>query len=169
MKFSKRWLWMVLSGVNLLVILVMQIVSTDLAPYNIIQFELAGNVRNAQMLVGFWRQNEALNSVFFLIGFDYLFLVTYGLFLWLGCKALASAYDGMIRNALTIVASAQSLAAGLDAIENVALYQMASGSLSARWPNLSYYCAVPKFLFVAAGVIAMLFGAVRWMLQSVKG
>lgn len=159
---------MVLAGVNVLVILIMQTISRDLAPYTIIQFEFAGTVENAQMMIEFWRQNHALNSVFFLIGFDYLFMVTYGLLLWLGCKALASAYDGWLRNALVIVAAAQLVAAGLDAIENLALYQMASDSLSPIWPNLSYYCAVPKFLFVAAGVMVILFGTVRWMLRSMK-
>ncbi|MEE9463947.1 MAG: hypothetical protein V3W14_00045 [Candidatus Neomarinimicrobiota bacterium] len=44
-------------------------------------------------------------------------------------------------------------AAVLDAMENYALIQVLLGSDGAHWPVMAKWCAIPKFLFVAGGLI----------------
>src|SRR5690242_13788491 len=81
---EKYWL-LILAVLNVIVIAVMQSFSADLKPYTIIGFEFALTPENAQLMVSTWRDNGVLDSVYFVTGFDYLFMVTYSAFLWLAC------------------------------------------------------------------------------------
>ena len=52
-----------------------------------------------------------------------------------------------------ILAWAQLGAALLDAVENYALIQVLFGSRQELWPVVARWCAIPKFLIVAAGLV----------------
>ena len=59
-----------------------------------------------------------------------------------------------------LLAWAQFGAALLDAVENYALIQVLLGSQQALWPAVARWCAIPKFLIVAAGLVYIGVGAV---------
>ena len=167
-KFSSvRWL-AGLAVANLVIIVVMQVVGRHLHPYNIVQFEFAGSVQESLRLVHGWKERGALDAVFFLIGFDYLFMVAYSTFLWLACEKAAQQFSGGVRRMASVTALLQFAAAGLDGIENVALFQMASESQVALWPILSFTCAAPKFLIVLFGLGVGASGLIGWFVSMAK-
>jgi hypothetical protein len=142
-----------LGGVNVLVIVVMQMVGQDLKPGGIVPFEFAGTSGNAQRMVAAWQQQGVMPQLFFLIGFDYLFMITYASFLWVACQQSASRVTGGTAKFFLFVGWLQPAAAALDAIENFSLYQSAIGAPGELWPQLAFACAAPKFLFVLAALL----------------
>lgn len=145
-----------LATLNILVITVMQSFASSLQPFSIVGFEFAWSPEQAHLMVNTWRENGVLDSVHFLIGFDYLFMITYSAFLWFACLHLAHGLTGKIANTMIILVWAQPLAALLDAVENLALYQIISGSWRPLWPTLAAVCAAPKFVIALSGVLACL-------------
>ena len=59
-----------------------------------------------------------------------------------------------------LLAWAQFGAGLLDAVENYGLIQVLLGSQQAFWPVLARWCAIPKFLIVAAGLVYVGVGAI---------
>ena len=135
---------------------------TDLAPLGIVSFELAGSLTAAQSILESWgpagRVYAGLN-----LGLDYLFLVAYTSSIGLGCVLLA---QGLSRRSRflsmvgVILAWRMIVAALLDAVENYALVRVLLGSRQELWPVVAKWCAVPKFLIVAAGLLFLLVGSI---------
>lgn len=163
---SKNQLLLALAILNILVIAIMQSFAPALKPFSIIGFEFAGTPEQAQLMVNTWKQNGVLHSVYFLIGFDYLFMITYASFLWLVCIRAAIGMSGKWAKVITILAWLQPVAGLLDAIENLSLYQMVTGSLKPLWPTLSVICAAPKFAIALTGLAVLLVSSfiqiMRW-------
>jgi hypothetical protein len=155
-----------LAILNVVVIAVMQSFGESLLPYTIVAFEFASTPERAHQMVNVWQQNGVLDAVYFLIGFDYLFMLTYSTFLWLACMQLAKYTQGKITVALAGVAWMQPLAAILDAIENLALFQIIEGSHKTHWPLLAAWCAGPKFAMAGVGLLAIAIGGIRVWLRK---
>jgi hypothetical protein len=140
---------------NVLLIVVMLMIERDLAPYTIVDFELAGTMENAQRMLNTWQKAGSMDSLFFLLGFDYLFMLVYSFSLWFVCLQTADTWQRLTKF-MIVLAWLQPVAGVLDAIENTALYQLASGSTSVHWPGLALWCAVPKFV-IALSALALWF------------
>ena len=128
---------------------------TEAAPAGIVSFELAGELSLAQRMVESWgdtgRVYAGLN-----LGIDYLFLVAYAVAIGLGCVLVASSLGQRIRFLSVVgvlLAWAQFGAGLLDALENYALIRVLLGSQREVWPVMARWCAVPKFLIVALGLV----------------
>lgn len=143
-----------LALINVLVIVTMQYVGQALKPGGIIPFEFAWTAANAQQMISDWEQQGVMSQLYFLIGFDYLFMLTYSAFLAVACLQAAQGSSIMGQQFFRILAGLQPVAALLDAVENVALYQIAGGSASEVWPRLSFVCAAPKFLIALTALLA---------------
>jgi hypothetical protein len=130
--------------------------NTKVAPLGIISFELAGDLSLAQSMVESWgptgRVYAGLN-----LGLDYLFMVAYSSCISLGCVLVARSFSPRVG---LLLAWAQFGAALLDAVENYALIQVLLGSQQALWPAVARWCAIPKFLIVATGLVYIGVGAV---------
>lgn len=150
-----------LAGLNLGIIWVMIGISQILHPHSIIDFELAGNLSEAQVMLETWQKNNAMNSLFFLLGFDYFFMVTYSVALWFAVLHVATKFSGKFQMFLILLAWAQPLAGLLDAIENGALYHLASGSSDSSLPVIAKYAAIPKFVIALTGVAFWIGGAFK--------
>jgi hypothetical protein len=155
---NKTMILTLLAILNAIVILVMQSFTSSLEPYSIIGFEFAGSPEKAHLMVNTWIENGVLDAVYFLTGFDYLFMITYGTFLWLSCMVGSSRLTGKLSQAFMALAWLQPVAVLLDAIENAALYQIISGSWKPLWPTLAAGCAAPKFILVLLAMFACLTG-----------
>lgn len=141
--------------------------TTAAAPAGIVSFEVAGDLSDAQRMLESWgpigRIYAGLN-----LGLDYLFLVVYASAIGVGCVLVSRRLSGW-RNVLgtvgIVLAWGQVAAGLLDGIENYALIQVLLGTDQGVWPVVARWCAVPKFLIVAAGlaylVIGGLIGVVR--------
>ena len=149
----------ILAIVNVIVIAVMQSFGSALKPYSIIGFEFAGTPEKAHVMVEAWQTNGVLDFVFFLTGFDYLFMITYSSFLWLACLSVAEGLPSRLSGFFIVLAWLQPVAALLDAVENLALYKILSGSVKSLWPMLSVACATPKFTIALIAVVACSIGA----------
>jgi hypothetical protein len=130
--------------------------NTEVAPLGIVSFELAGELSLAQSMVESWgptgRVYAGLN-----LGLDYLFMVAYSSAIALGCVLVARSLSPRVG---VLLAWAQFGAALLDAVENYALIQVLLGSQQALWPAVARWCAIPKFLIVAAGLAYIAVGAI---------
>ena len=125
------------------------------APLGIVSFELAGDLDTARGMLASWQEPGRLRAALSL-GLDFVFLVAYSISIALGCVVVArrlaasSAFGAALGPPL---AYAQFGAAGLDALENLALIRLLLGSEQALWAPLAFACAVPKFAIVAAGLL----------------
>src|SRR5688572_27876482 len=108
-----RSLLFLLAALNVAVIAVMQSFASELKPHTIIGFEFAFNPENAQQMVRTWRQNGVLDSVYFVTGFDYLFMVTYSAFLCLACLKVGNGMSPRMAKVFSILAALQPIAAVL--------------------------------------------------------
>ena len=135
---------------------------TETAPAGIVSFEFAGELSEAQGMVESWGQKGQVYAGLNL-GLDYLFLVVYASAIGLGCVLMSRRLSGRVEfmGILGIVLAWGQLAAALlDGLENYALIQVLLGSEQRLWPVVARWCAVPKFLTVAAGLLYILIGTV---------
>jgi hypothetical protein len=144
---------------------------TAAAPLGIVSFEFAGTLPAAQTMVESWgatgRVHAGLN-----LGLDYLFIVAYASTIGLGCVLVARSLAGRFGVVYPVGAALAwaLLAAGLlDALENYALIRVLLGSPSAAWPAVAQWCAIPKFLIVAAGLAYVLVGTVVALASRGRG
>ncbi len=130
--------------------------NTEVAPLGIISFELAGELSLARSMVESWGETGRVYAGLNL-GLDYLFMAAYSSAIALGCVLAARSLSPRVG---LLLAWAQFGAALLDAVENYALIQVLLGSQQASWPVVARWCAIPKFLIVAAGLAYVGVGAV---------
>jgi hypothetical protein len=152
-----------------------QPLQTAAAPQGIISFELAGDLASTKRILAEWGQTEKIWAGLSL-GLDYLFLCCYPLTLALAIFFTSTrlvmnwpkiAFFGRI------IAYAQFVALGLDALENFALIQLLLGSQRPLWPSLAQSCAVAKFAFVIIGLMFILGGQgfavwARWSGRKIR-
>jgi hypothetical protein len=127
---------------------------TEAAPAGIISYEFAGDVTTASAIIQSW---DATAQIFagFNLGLDYLYLVLYATTIAMAILWLS---DGLTKSRLIAVVAlalawGQWLAAGLDAIENLALLVMLVEQPAEPWPQIAWWGAVIKFSLVIAGLI----------------
>ena len=136
--------------------------TTKVAPYGIISFELAGNVTRANQILASWDHNAQLHAAFSL-GFDYVFLLAYSTTIGLACVWTARILhdrDWPLEKMGIPLAWGQWLAAVLDAIENIALLVMLFGNVTNPLPQIAFWCAAVKFILVFLGIVYAIFGLV---------
>ena len=158
--------FIVLLAVTLVVMISLQALGAPLqtgeAPLGIVSFELAGSLPVAQSMLESWGPSGRVYAGVNL-GLDYLFLVAYAGSIGLGCVLLAQGLARQMRFlslAGVVLAWAMIAAALLDAVENYALIRVLLGSQQELWPVLARWCAIPKFLIVAAGLLFLILGSI---------
>jgi hypothetical protein len=142
---------------------------TDVAPYGIVSFELAGTLPLAQKIVESWGEMGRIFAGLNL-GLDFLFIVVYSNCIGLGCVIVArnlSRHTWFLAVAGIVLAWALWLAALLDCIENFALINILLGSQQAAFALIARWCAIPKFLIVGIGIAYVIFGAIpQWLKKN---
>lgn len=133
---------------------------TEYAPLGIVSFEFAKTPLQAQQILESWGRTGEMYAALNL-GLDYLFLVLYSSSLALACALIAGTptHRTLFYGAGVLLSWAQFGAAGLDALENVALIKVLLGSRHSVWPELAWRCALLKFIIVFAGLVYIVGGA----------
>lgn len=134
---------------------------TQAAPMGIVSFELAGERAAAQRIVQSWGETGRVYAALSL-GLDYAFIAAYSLAIALGGLLVVrrlALRAGCWAVAGVALGWAQFGAALLDAVENWALVNILLGAPQAAWPVIARWCAVPKFLIIAAGLAYVGVGA----------
>jgi hypothetical protein len=165
---QRRWIFLSLLAVTLaawgVLALLNQSLETDQAPLGIVSLQLAGDVPTSSSVIGSWNETARLYASFSL-GFDFLFPPLYAVTLAFACLATVArlrqrhpraAHLGML------FAWGSILAAMLDLCENVASFiQLVEGPRN-PWPQIGWWCSVPKFLLIAAAIVYVLAGMTLW-------
>jgi len=138
---------------------------TAAAPSGILSFEFAGNVNRAKEIVRSWEGAPALFAGFSL-GLDYLFMVAYSTTLALACLwacRMVEARGWPFARLGVLLAWGQWLAAGLDALENIALVILVLVGIAAPWPQVAWAAAALKFALILAGLLYSVLGVAAWL------
>ncbi len=135
---------------------------TAVAPSGIVAFEFAGTLQKADAIVASWgQQGQAFAGLN--LGLDCLFLFSYALCIGLGCVLISNALSSRSRilSSLGLILAWAQLGAGLlDSLENYALIRVLLGSERAYWPAIARWCAFPKFVIVAVGILYIVLAAI---------
>ena len=166
-QISPEWrkkLFCVTFAASLIIIIIFGVIgaplNTPAAPSGVVSYELAGSVAQAQAMLDSWDQTARLYAAFGL-GFDYLFMLVYSSAIGLGCIMAA----GVLRKRGWPLAQMGGplawslwLAAGLDAVENVALTVILLVAAASPWPELARWCATIKFILIFLGLVYAFLG-----------
>ncbi len=163
----RRLMWIFIGLALLMTFLstnVNQPLRTAAAPQGILSYEFAGNLPAAQAIVNSWDAPAKLRAAFGL-GIDFLYPVVYGLAISLAVVAASGAFTGRLAQLGDWLAWGVWLAAALDYVENVALWQLLQGSGNALLPQIAWWCAAFKFLLLGLAILYALWGGIRATLR----
>ena len=141
---------------------------TEAAPSGIVSFEFAGNLTNARRIIASWGP-EGTVSAGLSLGLDFLFLFSYAGAIGLGCVLAARGLSQGMKTFSLLgapLAWGQLGAALLDVFENIGLIQVLLGAENELWPSLAFWCAIPKFLIVAAGLLYLVVSVFLLMIRK---
>lgn len=166
----RRALW-ILGVVTLglfAVLLVLDGRMQDAGHHGIVAFEVAFTSGKAQEIVVAWG-SKGHDAARLSLWIDFLYLIAYGLFLWLAVRALGDAFrdrgmDGWARPAAAI-SVLPLIGAGADALEDVFLLLVLGGHASSIGPPLAGGFATLKFLCLAIAIVYLLAGLVALALS----
>jgi hypothetical protein len=153
---------------------------TPVAPNGIVSFELAGNAQTARAITDSWKQMSLLLSsvagqpnpdivnlpyilAAFGLGIDYLFMPLYSFALGFGTLLAAGRHVGWFRSLGAVAGYGAFAAAGFDALENYALFQILLNKIYSPYPEVAYYCAAIKFVLLIFGLLYVL---AAWLLPK---
>ncbi|MBN1148443.1 MAG: hypothetical protein JXA78_14380 [Anaerolineales bacterium] len=169
----KAYFWSLLAA-TLVVMAVLNAVSAPLvtpaAPYGIVSYELAGDAAAARAILDSWDADARLRAAFGL-GFDYLFMLAYCVTIALACVWAA---DTLRQRGWPLaswgapLAWGQWLAAGLDALENLALACILFGAPALPWPEIARWSAVFKFALIFLGLVYAFYALTVSLLRRVS-
>jgi hypothetical protein len=158
-------------GLSLLLLLGMTALDrrlrTPAAPSGIISFELAGTWTAAARILASWDSTARIQAGISL-GLDFSFLAAYAFTLAGAARKVAvplGAMYGWLGATGRLLAGCAWLAAGLDAVENLALIQLLIGPGAAWQPALAAGCAWPKFALTACVLVYIFSGGTVLGLQ----
>lgn len=131
----------------------------------IVEFELAGSVRNAQAIINAWNETDRIRAGFSL-GIDYLYMPIYSTTIALACVLAAGVLKSQAwRSIGVLLAWGLWTAAIFDATENVALFTELLGNNVAPWPSIAQICATIKFGLILAGLLYAAIGLVMRLVR----
>jgi hypothetical protein len=140
----------------------------DAGSHGIVAFEVAFTSGKAQEIIVAWG-SKGHDAAKLSLWIDFLYLISYGLFLWLAVRALGDAFrnrgmDGWARPAAAI-SVLPLIGAGADAIEDVFLLLVLGGHAGSIGPPLAGSFATLKFACLAVVVVYLLAGLVALALS----
>ena len=171
---TRKAVFLVLLVLTIIVMVSLQILGEPLktaaAAGGIVSYELAGTIEQAQTILTSWGTQGQIYAGLNL-GLDYLFILFYVTTIGLGCVLITQNLTRKMRAPLLVtvglvLAWGLILAGLLDCIENFALIKILLGSLSGQLAPLARWCAIFKFLLVAAGLVYVIVGGIGILLTK---
>ena len=132
------------------------------APNGIVSYELAGTPERTDSIIQAWDARAQLFAAFGL-GLDYLFMPAYALTLSLGVLMALRKQGGWFAKLGAFVGWGALLAGLFDAVENIALWRLLSGTATPLCPRVAAVAATVKFLLI---IISLLFALLGWLLPK---
>lgn len=116
----------------------------------IVSFELARTPEASTAMVDRWDTRARLFAAFSL-GFDFLFMPLYATALGMGLLLASGRLTGIWLTLANLLGWGAYLATVFDAVENIALFSILSGSMDAN-PQIAFWCASIKFGLLLLGL-----------------
>lgn len=127
--------------------------NTTVSPKAIVDLELAGSPSRLAELLAVWD----ISVVKMNIWLDFLFIVSYVLFLSIASEGCALRWPaGIMRQMGLTLARVAYMAGILDIAENLLMLQTVAGNFTTTSLQLTYYCAVLKFTLAAVVLVYLL-------------
>jgi len=142
--------------------------TTNTLPNGILEIELPWSTQRAAEVVALWKQEGLLPVARKQVYADFLFLLLYPLALSFACAWLAGSAPGTLGLLGILVAWGVLLASPLDAIENLAILRMLSGSQRAPLPQIATIAATLKFTLVFGAFGYLGIGGLRALIRVIK-
>ena len=127
----------------------------DVSPFGHISFQLAGSNSAAAAIVDQWAADGVLHFAGATIGFDYLFMIMYGVFFMVLAGWAGSRVEGGWRTLAGIASWAVFVAVFFDMVENVMLMTTISNP-GETYPEVTLVVASVKFGLIALSVVTSL-------------
>mgnify|MGYP005989853539 CR=1 FL=1 len=131
--------------------------TNEITPYGIVSFELANTLENSLNILNSW---DAQAKIFagLSLGFDFLFLLIYTLFIALLTHKLNTQLwrNKPFYRIGELLIWTMFLTAIFDAIENVGLIKLLLGDHYQLWSSMAFYFALAKFIFIIVGILYIL-------------
>jgi len=137
------------------------------SPNGIIDFELAKTLERSQEILNGWGGFEKTFAGLSL-GFDFLFLIIYTLFIALLIHKLNERLwtgESFYKIGEILIWS-MFFAAIFDIVENICLIKLLIGNLKQYWSSLAYYFAVAKFIFIIISVFYIVVNTIILLLKK---
>lgn len=161
----RRWLWIL--GIAMVALFAVEVVydgrMQDAGHHGIVAFEVAFTSGKAHSIMAAWG-SKGHDAAVASLWFDFLYLVTYGLFL---CLAVRAVGDGLRKRGLARLAAPAAaisllplVAAACDAVEDVFLLLQLGGRAQSIGPPLAGSFASVKFACMAVAVLYLLAGLI---------
>ena len=127
----------------------------------IISFELAKDLSKSEAILNAWNM-ESKTAAGMSLGFDFLFLLVYSLFISILIDTLNERLwkHTKIYTIGVILIWCMFLAALFDMIENVALIKLLLGDLQQKWSSIAYYFAISKFSLLFIGILFIVLNSI---------
>ena len=171
---NKTQLFWLLFGLTVPTIVGIQITGSalvnEIAPMGVVTFELVGTLSGSQSIVESW-QGAAMTWAGINMGLDFLFLLLYSMTIALACLILAGRMPGNLQGLKILggwLALGILIAAGLDAIENIALILLLAGSENEFLSPLARWMAIPKFGLVLLSLLYVGGAGVRELMNRTR-
>lgn len=140
----------------------------DAGSHGIVAFEVAFTSGKAQEIIVAWG-SKGHDAAQLSLWLDFLYLIAYGLFLWLAVRALGDAFRGRGMDGWARPAGAISLlaliCAAADAVEDIFLLLVLGGHVRSIGPPLAGSFATLKFACLAVVIAYLLAGLVALALS----
>ena len=142
--------------------------TNEVASYGIISFELAESIDRSIEIMNSWDPQAKIFAGLSL-GFDYLFLLIYTLFLSLMVHKLNERlWAGKPFHYLGIIILwSMFIAAIFDALENLALIKLLMGSQEQLWSSVAFYFAFAKFFLVIIGILYVIINTIIFLVKKI--
>ena len=143
--------------------------TNEVASYGIISFELAESVDRSIEIMNSWDPRARIFAGLSL-GFDYLFLLIYTLFISLMVHKLNERlWAGKPFHYLGIIILwGMFFAAIFDALENLALIKLLTGSHEQLWSSVAFYFAFIKFFLVIIGILYIVINTIMFLVKKIS-
>lgn len=135
---------------------------TDAAPNGIVSFELAGTTAQVESILQSWDARAQLFAAFGL-GLDYLFMPAYALALSSAVLMALRKQGAWFAKLGIYIGWGALLAALFDAVENLVLWRLLSGTATPFCPRVAAVSATIKFFLILLGLGYALIG---WFLPK---
>ncbi len=133
----------------------------------IISFELAKDIAVSEKYINSWNETSKI-ACGISLGLDYLFLISYSLLIAVFIHKLNKKLwkDSSLYSSGVILIFSLFFAGFCDAIENIGLIKLLMGSTKQQWSSVAYFFAIPKFVFIAIGILYILFNFVYLLFKK---